>query len=167
MTGPNHRVKLKCSKGRLGYCYYLKVPPDYSNWWNWEVLCCYLVTKLPPTLCNAIDYSLPGVSVHGILQVKILEWVAISFFKRSSRPRDWTHISCSADGFLSLSHLESLRSTLPEYIYIFFSFHTMLLQECKNEINQILIYQIRIACHYWSISRYLDPNLVDHIFVDI
>ena len=90
MTGPNHRVKLKCSKVRLGYCYYLKVPPDYSNRWNWEVLCCYLVTKLRPALCNAIDYSLPGFSVHGILQAKILEWVAISFFKRSSWPRDWT-----------------------------------------------------------------------------
>ena len=37
-------------------------------------------------LCNPMDYSLPGFSVHGILQVRILEWVAISFPKGSSQP---------------------------------------------------------------------------------
>ena len=37
------------------------------------------VTQLCPTLCNPVDYSLPGSSVHGILQARILEWVAISF----------------------------------------------------------------------------------------
>ena len=36
-----------------------------------------------PTLCNPMDYSPPGFSVHGILQARILEWVAISFFIRS------------------------------------------------------------------------------------
>ena len=39
------------------------------------------------------DYSLPGFSVHGIFQVRILEWVAISFSRRSSRPREWTRVS--------------------------------------------------------------------------
>ena len=37
--------------------------------------------------------ALPGSSVHGIFQVRILEWVAISFSRRSSRPRDWTWVS--------------------------------------------------------------------------
>ena len=46
-----------------------------------------------PTLCNTIDCSLPGSSVDGILQARILEWVTISFSGGSSRPRDWTHIS--------------------------------------------------------------------------
>ena len=41
-----------------------------------------------------MDYSPPGSSVHGILQARILEWVAISSSRGSSRPRDWTHISC-------------------------------------------------------------------------
>ena len=36
-----------------------------------------------PTLCDPMDYSLPGFSVHGILQVKTLEWVAISFSKET------------------------------------------------------------------------------------
>ena len=41
-----------------------------------------------PTLCDPMDHSLPGSSVHGILQAKILEWVAISSSRGSSRPRD-------------------------------------------------------------------------------
>ena len=47
-----------------------------------------------PTLCDPRDHSLPGSSVHGISQARILEWVAIPFFRGSSRPRDWTCISC-------------------------------------------------------------------------
>ena len=57
--------------------------------------CCCLVSQLCLTLCNPIDYSLPGSSVHGTSQTGILEWVAISFSRRSSQPRDWTHISCT------------------------------------------------------------------------
>ena len=45
------------------------------------------------TLCDPMDCSLPGSSVHGILQVRILEWVAISFSRGSSRPRDRTNPS--------------------------------------------------------------------------
>ena len=41
-----------------------------------------------------MDCSLPGSSIHGIFQARILEWVAISFSRRSSRPRDWTRVSC-------------------------------------------------------------------------
>ena len=46
-----------------------------------------------PTLCDPIDCSLPGSSVHGILQARILEQVAIPFSRGSSQPRDRTHIS--------------------------------------------------------------------------
>ena len=42
------------------------------------------------------DCSLPGSSVYGILQTRILEWVAIPFFRGSSWPRDWTQVSCTA-----------------------------------------------------------------------
>ena len=41
-------------------------------------------------------YSLPGSSVHGILQARILEWVAISFSRRSSQHRDWIQVFCIA-----------------------------------------------------------------------
>ena len=52
------------------------------------------VTQSCPTLCDLMDYSQPGSSVHGIFQAKILEWVAISFSRGSYQPRDQTHISC-------------------------------------------------------------------------
>ena len=45
------------------------------------------------TLCDLMDCSPPGSTTHGIFQARILEWVAISFSRRSSRPRDWTHVS--------------------------------------------------------------------------
>ena len=45
------------------------------------------------TLCDPMDCSPPGSSVHGISQGRILEWVAISSSRESLQPRDWTHIS--------------------------------------------------------------------------
>ena len=44
------------------------------------------VTQLCPTLCNHMGYSLPGFSVHGILQARILEWIAVSFSRRIPTP---------------------------------------------------------------------------------
>ena len=72
----------------------------------------YLIWKCPkvkslscPTLCDPMDCSLPGSSVHGIFQAIILEWVAISFSRASSQPRDQTHVSCSVGRrFYYLSH---------------------------------------------------------------
>ena len=51
------------------------------------------VTQLCPTLCNPMDCSLPGSSIHGIFQTRVLEWVALSFSRRSSQPRVWTQVS--------------------------------------------------------------------------
>ena len=57
--------------------------------------CCYLYTKSCLTLCNPTGCSPLGSSVHGISQTRILEWVAISFSRGPSQPRDWTHVSCN------------------------------------------------------------------------
>ena len=45
-----------------------------------------------PPLCDPVDCSLPGSSVHGILQLEMLEWVAISFSRGSSQPRDFVSL---------------------------------------------------------------------------
>ena len=50
--------------------------------------CCCLVAKSCLTLWDPMDCSSPGSSVHGILQARILEWVAVSFSRRSSQTRD-------------------------------------------------------------------------------
>ena len=66
-------------------------------------VCLYvLVAQLCLTLCNPMDYNLPGSSVHGILQARILEWVVIHFSRESSRPRDGTWVSCIAGRFFTV-----------------------------------------------------------------
>ena len=50
------------------------------------------VTQSHPTLCDPMDCSLPGSSVNGIFQATVLEWIAISFSKGSSQPRDRTRV---------------------------------------------------------------------------
>ena len=55
------------------------------------------------TLCDPMDCSLPGSSVHGISQARILEWVAFSYSRGSSWPWDQTHISCIAGEFFTNS----------------------------------------------------------------
>ena len=58
-----------------------------------------LVAKLHPTLANPTNCTLPGSSVHGIPLARIVEWVAISFSRGSSWPRDQTQVSCIAGRF--------------------------------------------------------------------
>ena len=54
------------------------------------------VTQSCLTLCRHVDCSPPSSSVHGILQARTLEWIAISFSRGSSPPRDWTQVSHTA-----------------------------------------------------------------------
>ena len=53
-----------------------------------------LVPQLCPTLCDSMDFSLPGSFVHGVFQARIREWVAIPFSREFSQPRDQTPVSC-------------------------------------------------------------------------
>ena len=62
----------------LNHCYKAKSESEVAQW-------CL-------TLCDPVDCSLPGSSNHGIFQARILEWVAISFSRRSSLPRNWTQV---------------------------------------------------------------------------
>ena len=52
------------------------------------------VIQSGPILCDPMDCSLPGSPIHWIFQARVLEWVAISFSRGSSWPRDWTPVSC-------------------------------------------------------------------------
>ena len=57
------------------------------------ILCMSEVAQSCPTLCDPMDYSPPGSSIHRIFQGRVLEGVVISFSRGSSRPRDWTQVS--------------------------------------------------------------------------
>ena len=60
-----------------------------------------LVAQSCLTLCNPVDCSLPGSSVHGIFQARILGWIAVSFSRGSSQPRKWTRVSYIAGRFFT------------------------------------------------------------------
>ena len=57
------------------------------------------VAQLCPTLCDPMDCSHPGFSIHGILQARILEWIAIPFSRRTSQSRGRTLVSCITGRF--------------------------------------------------------------------
>ena len=61
-----------------------------------------LVAQSSLTLCEPMAWSPPDFSVHGILQARILEWVAIPFSRGSSQLRDQTRVSCIAGGFFNI-----------------------------------------------------------------
>ena len=94
---------ISCTAGRF-----------FTNWAPKEApFCCCELAQSCPTLCNPMDCSLPGSSVHGIFQARILEWVAISFSRESSRPRDQTWVSRFVGRrFYRLSHQGSRGSPM-------------------------------------------------------
>ena len=92
-----------------------------------------LVTQLCLTLCHPMNCNPPGPSVHGILQTRILEWVAIHFSRGSSPPRDWTYVSCIAGRFYTIwatreaqSYSYSMPKCMETWIFkthVSFTFH--------------------------------------------
>ena len=62
---------------------------------------CVLVAQSFSTLCDSMDCSPTVSSVHEILHAKVLEWVAISFSRGSSQPKDWAQVSCIAGRFFT------------------------------------------------------------------
>ena len=91
-------------------CLFLKIDRCKIHFCSYEFLqggvcvcvCVCLVTQLYLSLCDLMDCSLPSSSVHGILQARILEWVAIPFARESSQTRDWTQVSQIAGGFFTV-----------------------------------------------------------------
>ena len=72
-------------------------------WWKCAVLSeMSEVAQSCPTLCDPMNCSLPGSSVHRIFQAIVLEWIAISFSRGSSQPRDWTRVSHIVDRRLTI-----------------------------------------------------------------
>ena len=122
--------------------------------------------------CNSMDCRLPDSSVHGIFQIGILEWVAISFSRGSSQPRDQTQVSCIA--------ADSLPSELPGKptqicIYYFFKFFPQLgcytiVSRVPCAIQQVLVTNCIYSSAYTSVSNSLTipssyPSLYNHKFL--
>ena len=72
----------------------------------WASYCAQI--QLCPDLCDPMDHSLPGSSVHGIHQIRILEWVSMPSSRGSAWHRDWTHGSWIAGRFFTIEPLGKL-----------------------------------------------------------
>ena len=68
------------------------------------------------TLCDPMGYNLPSSSVHGILQARIFQWVAIAISWASSQPRNQTGVSCIVGGFF-IARLTNGESCHKKYIF--------------------------------------------------
>ena len=86
----------KCSVNTFWWCRH--ATGIFTLWRKKKVLVCQLCL----TLCNPMDCSSPGSSAHGILQARILEWVAIPFSGGSSQLRDQIRVSCIASRFFTI-----------------------------------------------------------------
>ena len=97
-----------------------------------------------------MDCNLPGSSVYGFLQARILEWVAISFFKGSSQPRDQTCVSCIAGGFFIAEPLgKPLWSTF-QLVYMYVCMHAY--------TQETLIYMYMHMCMSGLILMFVQPT---------
>ena len=100
----------------------------------------YCCAQSSLTLCNPMDCSLPGSSVHGISQAGILEWVPISSSRASSQPRDRIHVSCVS----CIARKILYHCTIWEALYVY-------------------IYKILLNFLFWFIIIIL--NIVPYIYV--
>ena len=77
------------------------------------------VAQSCPTLCDPMACSLPASSIHGVFQARLLEWVAISFSRGFSWPRDWTSISCIAGRCFTEAFCQSVSVQLLSRVLLF------------------------------------------------
>ena len=101
------------------------------------------VAQSCPTLCDPMGCSQPGSSVHGILQARIMEWIATPFSRGSSRPRDRTRVSSIADRFFPV------RATRP------------VLKPGQGRLHALFLYSLHIKCYYVP-NTFTAPSLQNH-----
>ena len=139
--------------------------------WKWRYCTLYYAWKvkvkvahLCPALCDQMDCSLPGFSVHWISQARILEWVAILFSRGSFQPRDWTQVLLHhRQIFHHLSHKKKYRykldaevdtwtaSIISTWLLIFWSIRTASLFSFIAKVNVEIRVQISVLniLHIW------------------
>ena len=107
--------------------------------------------------CDPMDCSLPVSSVHGILQARILEWVAISFSRGSSWPRDRTRVSCIAGRLYLLSYRGSTQQLKGS-----FTCNSNLKCVCKNTVQRThcTVWVYLFKTHNTLCMNYVTINIV-------
>ena len=135
--------------------------PCWFSFWRWKlerlfsghVCVCVLVPRSRLTLCDPMGCSPPSSSIHGIFQARILEWVAVSFFRGSSWPRSWTWVFCIAGRLFTVWAIRGFQGVLTikattrtkflSLICLFHLFHTM----------PHIIHVSQSPWNHWSLSH--------------
>ena len=107
---------------------------------------CVSVAQSRPTLCDPVDCSLPGSFVHGIFQARIVEWVAISHSRASSRFRDQSCVCFSCTGRQTLYHCTTWEDGISAIIL-------------QNDYNELLQFQVERSLVRFT-PRYFIPFAV-------
>ena len=95
------------------------------------------------TLCDPMDCSPPGSSAHGILQARVLGWVATPFSRGSSQPKDLTRVSCITGGFINICATREAQKTC---WWTCFSF----IWEIKRDQSCRSLYSFRFPVYHWG-----------------
>ena len=146
-----------------------------QNFFNWEVylpirghdiygekvLCLWIstdlkkilsvcsVAQLCPTLCDPMDYGPEVSSAHGIFQARILEWVATSYSRRCSGPRNQTCVSCgSRIGWWILYHCTTWEALAVNFIFKNIYYYKKRSSRPTAHKNVTNIYYINLICFY-------------------
>ena len=109
------------------------------------------------TLCDPVDCSLPGSSIHGIFQARVLEWVAISFSRGSSPPRDWTWVSYIVGRHFTLwatREVPSFSLCSPIYPSLLFFVFMFFLKTLSSIVEKLFIH-IYINIYYRKTYEFL------------
>ena len=118
----------------------------FSIWWWW------FSHQIVSDSWNAMDCSLPDSFVHGILQARILEWVAISFSRGSSQPRDRSQVSCIAGRFFTNW---ATREALSQFTHLYFTMlHFYNQHEIFCEIKNFSKLTSKLTITYYTVSFY-------------
>ena len=124
------------------------------------MLCYAKSLQLCLTLCDPIDGSPPGSAVPGILQARILEWVAISFSRGSSRPRDWTQVSRIAGRLFTVWATGEYFSEYDTILFVFHFFNFIRLSEnVQSYFRDFLTWQFYISNQFCFVFKFLILDL--------
>ena len=132
-----------------------------------KLLYCVKVAQSCLTLCNLVDCSLPGSSVHGILQARILEWLAVPFSRRSLQPRDQTQVSHIAGRFFTSQATWKLKNTgvgslsLLQWIFLTQKWKWGLLH-CRWILYQLSSQETHFIYSVYFLVFFVHILLVDH-----
>ena len=116
-------------------------------------------------LCESMDCSPPGSSVHGILQASIVEWVAMPSSRESSQSRDRTHVSCvSCTGRQVLSPAKEIILFLPfqSYAFCYISYCTGYNLQYMLSISSISSY-LHMSLRLWGKTFNVSPTKEDEL----